>query len=90
MLLRLGGAVLACVSTCLSCAVSWRVLRVMWLACRCRSVVFGGYVGSACALMSGGSVQRGGLGGLAGPVWRALCPWRAPGGGPEERNTDQC
>ena len=29
-------------------------------------------------------------GGLAGPVWRALGPVRAPGGGPEERNTGQC
>ena len=42
VLLRLGGAVLLCVSACLSCAVSCRVLRVMWLACRCRSAVFGG------------------------------------------------
>ena len=29
-------------------------------------------------------------GGLAGPVWRAHGPLRAPGGGPEKRNTRQC
>ena len=31
-----------------------------------------------------------GAGGLARPVWRAFGPLRAPGGGPEERNTGQC
>ena len=39
VLLRLSGAVLVFMSACLSCAVSCRVLRVMWLACQCRSVV---------------------------------------------------
>ena len=29
-------------------------------------------------------------GGFAGPVWRAFGPLRAPGRGPEERNTGQC
>ena len=29
-------------------------------------------------------------GGLADPVWRAHGPLRAPGGGPEKRNTGQC
>ena len=41
-LLRLGGAVLVLVFACLSCAVLCCVLRVLWLACRCRSAVSGG------------------------------------------------
>ena len=38
----LGGAVLLLVFACLSCAVSCRVLRILWLACLCRSAVSGG------------------------------------------------
>ena len=42
VLFRLRGAVLVLVSACLPCAISCRVLRVMWLACLCRSADFGG------------------------------------------------
>ena len=42
VLFRLGGAVLVLVSACLPCALLCRVLRVMWLACLCRSAEFGG------------------------------------------------
>ena len=42
MLFGLGGAVLVFVSACLPCAISCRVLRVMWLACLCCSAEFGG------------------------------------------------
>ena len=42
VLFRLGGAVLVFVSACLPCAISCRVLRVMWLACLSRSAEFGG------------------------------------------------
>ena len=49
MLLRLGGAVLVLLFACLWCAVSCRVLRVLWLACRCRSAVSGGWSGLARA-----------------------------------------
>ena len=45
VLFRLGGAVLVLVSACLPCAISCRVLRVMWLACLCRSAEFGGQDG---------------------------------------------
>ena len=62
LLLWLGGAVLVFVSACLSCAVSSRVSRVMWLACRCRSAVFGGYGGSASALVPGRSPRCSRLG----------------------------
>ena len=41
MLYLLGGAVLVLVFSCLSCAVSFRVLRVLWLACRCLGAVSG-------------------------------------------------
>ena len=56
------GAVLVLVFACLSYAVSCRVLRVLWLACRCLSAVSGGEVGLARALVSGRPVRRGGLG----------------------------
>ena len=62
MLLLLGGAVLVVVFACLSCAVSCRVLRVLWVACWCRSAVSGGWGGLARALVSGRPVRRGGLG----------------------------
>ena len=62
MLHRLGGAVLLFMSSCLSCAVSCRVLRAMWLPCRCRSAVSGGQGVLARALVSGRSVLHGGLG----------------------------
>ena len=42
MLSWLGGAVLVHMFACLLCAVSCRVLPVLWLACRCRSAVCGG------------------------------------------------
>ena len=45
VLFRLGGGVLVLVCACLSCAISCRVLRVMWLACLCRSAEFGGWDG---------------------------------------------
>ena len=41
-LLWLVGAVLVLVFACLSCAVLCRVLRVLWLACQCRSALSGG------------------------------------------------
>ena len=42
VLFRLGGVVLVFVSACLPCAISCCVLRVMWVACLCRSAEFGG------------------------------------------------
>ena len=42
VLFRLDGAVLVLVSACLTCAISCRVLWVMWLACLCRSAEFCG------------------------------------------------
>ena len=62
MLLLLSGVVLVLVFACLLCAVSCRVLRVLWLACWCRSGVTGGQGGLARALVSGRLVRRGGLG----------------------------
>ena len=41
VLFRLGGALLVLVPTCLPYALLCRFLRVMWLACLCRSAEFG-------------------------------------------------
>ena len=60
-----------------------------------------GWIGSCSGVGASRLARRAGLGitlsclparagGLAGPVWRALGPLRAPGSGPEERNTGQC
>ena len=90
----LGGAVLVLVFACLSGSVAGLsvpqcgVRRLRWL-------------GSCSGVGGSRLAQRAGLGvtlpcllaragGLVGPVLRALGPLRAPGRGPEERNTCQC
>ena len=76
MLRLLGGAVLVLMFACLPCAVSCRVLRVLWLACRCLSAVSGGWGGLVCALVSGRPVWRGGL----GSAEHSHVRWQEPAG----------
>ena len=52
-------------------------------------------VGTLCPVWRAGSgmthpCSLAGAGGFTGRVWRAFGPLRAPGGGPEERNTGHC